>query len=116
MNRHLSKQYQVLLEQMTPLYTVVRVTATDEEDAQDKALAAVEDFQHDRLPDDGIWSIIPPVDIFSPTDDGEPTVLEISAVDPDASDQPSSSSTVLPDEVSFCLDDATMQFDSHWRR
>ena len=56
MKRHPTKQYNVLLEQMTPLYTLVMVTAADEEEAQEKALAEVEDFQHDRLPDDGIWS------------------------------------------------------------
>lgn len=46
MKRHPTQQYNVLLEQMTPLYTLVTVTAADEEDAQEKALAAVEDFQH----------------------------------------------------------------------
>jgi len=118
MKGHSTKQYNVLLEQMTPLYTLVTVTATDEEDAQDKALAGVEDFQHDRLPDDGVWSIIPPVDIFMPTEDGEPTVLEISAVNPDAADQPSSSSIESappPDEYDLGLDDAALQFDPYRR-
>ena len=112
MKGHSTKQYNVLLEQMTPLYTLVTVTATDEEDAQDKALAGVEDFQHDRLPDDGVWSIIPPVHIFSPTEDGEPTVIDISEVNGDSGEQPGLSATesIPSDPNGLRFDDAAMQF------
>jgi len=71
-------KYHVLLEKMTPLYTLITVTAKNEEDATEQALEQVVEFSHDRLPSEGIWSVVPQVDIFSPTEDGEPSVIDIS--------------------------------------
>jgi hypothetical protein len=85
------KKYDVLLEKMTPLYTQVRVAANNEEDASEQALEEVGDYPHDRLPSDETWSVIPPVDIFNPAEDGEPTVIEISELEGDVDDCGSSS-------------------------
>jgi|HubBroStandDraft_2_1064218.scaffolds.fasta_scaffold1559399_1 hypothetical protein len=70
MKETLMKTYEVLLGKMTPLYTMVRVTANSEEDASEQAPEEVEDFSHDRLPSEDTWSVIPPVDIYNPAEDG----------------------------------------------
>ena len=78
------KTFRVLLEKMTPVYTLVKVTATSAEDGVEQALESAQDFCHERLPEDGVWSLIPPLDIAMPTDDGEPQVPGIcdGEVDP----------------------------------
>jgi hypothetical protein len=76
-----TRRYQVLLEQMTPVYTLVTVTATNEEEARAKAEAKAYDegleWSHDRLPNDDTWSFIPPMNIFMPTEDGPPRALGV---------------------------------------
>jgi hypothetical protein len=77
----MTKTYKVLLEQMTPVYTVVTVTANDEEEAAALAEEIAEEegheWSHDRLPNDNTWSFIPPVNIFMPTEDEPPRVLGV---------------------------------------
>jgi hypothetical protein len=81
METNQEKTYKVMLEQMVPVYTLVTVTATDEEEAavkaQDKAEEEGHEWSHDRLPDEQTWSFIPPVDIALPTEDGPPRVLGV---------------------------------------
>lgn len=74
------KTYKVLLQKMTPVFTLVTITATSKDGAAEKAIEAAEWFSHDRLPDDGMWSLIPAVNIFNPEEDGEPEVLTICEV------------------------------------
>ena len=59
--------------------------------------------------------IIPPVDIFLPTEDGEPRVLEISVQDSDSDDHPNSSDvqSAQPEEDGLGLHDAATQFDPY---
>jgi len=78
-----TRAYGVLLEKMTPVYTLVMVMAANEEDAVDAALEDAEDFGHDRLPGEGVWSIIPSVDILMPTEDGGPKVIGVCEGDLD---------------------------------
>ena len=77
------KTFKVLLEKMTPVYTFVTVTAKDEEEAAAKAEEKVweegNEWSHDRLPSDEVWSIIPPMDIAMPTEDEPPRVLGVCA-------------------------------------
>ena len=77
----MTKTYRVLLEQMTPVYTLVTVTATDEEEAAAKAEEMAEEegdeWSHDRLPGEGVWSFIPPMDIVMPTEDDPPRAISI---------------------------------------
>jgi hypothetical protein len=81
METNQEKTYKVLLEQMAPVYTLVTVTATGREEAAVKAQGKAEEegheWSHDRLPDEQTWSIIPPVDIAMPTEDGPPRVLGV---------------------------------------
>jgi hypothetical protein len=66
---------------MTPTYTMLMVTARSQREAaaiaEELASGHGHDWPHDRLPGDGVWSIIPPVDISSPTEDGPPTSLGV---------------------------------------
>lgn len=72
------KTYRVLLQKTTPVYTIVTVTAANEDDAAEQAIDCVEDFSCDRLPEEGVWSLIPAVGIFMPDEDSEPEVLRVS--------------------------------------
>jgi hypothetical protein len=72
-----SKTYNVLLQKMTPVYTLVTVAAVNEDAAAQQARNTVEEYSHDRLPDHEVWSLIPPVDIFMRAEDGEPEVLGV---------------------------------------
>jgi hypothetical protein len=76
--------YKVLLEKMTPVYSLVTVMATTEEGAVESALAEAAEFNHERLPGDGVWSTIPPVDILIPADDGEPRAVGVCEANVDA--------------------------------
>src|SRR4051812_34897374 len=73
--------YKVLLEQMTPVYTLVTIAATDEKEAaaktEEKACEEGYTWSHGRLPSDGVWSFIPPLDIVMPAEDGPPRVLGV---------------------------------------
>ena len=68
---------QVLLHKMTQVYTMVTVTAANEDHAIEQATDSVEDFTHHRLPEKGVWSLIPAVDILLPAEAGEPEVLGV---------------------------------------
>ena len=68
---------------MTPVYTLVTVTAANEDAAAQQARNSVEEYSHDRLPDHEVWSLIPPVDIFMPAEDGELEVLGVLEGDVD---------------------------------
>jgi hypothetical protein len=78
-----SKTYRVLLQKMTPVYTLVTVTAANEDAAAQQARNSVEEYSHDRLPGHEVWSFIPPVDIFMPAEDGELEVLGVLEGDVD---------------------------------
>ena len=66
---------------MTPVYTLLTVTAENAEEAADKAEAMGDDechiWGHACEPGDEKWSIIPPISIIMPTEDGPVRVLGV---------------------------------------
>lgn len=95
------RKYKVLLQKMTPVYTLVPIAAANEDEAARQALNSAEafslEFSHDRLPSDEVWSIIPPVDIFMPAEDDDPEVLGVLAGDVDTAGLTCRGSAIVTD-------------------